>query len=147
MEVDTSGKLTSMASKDTVVPTKSSLNKANHVAFRVVETTEIPPLKEKNGRVLPASIMMTTSKGGGKNMAAMKGISRTSAISKKKMSKPPSQPALQKLVASLSYELDKAQAKVVHQATDTKNTSVGADGDVHWRANNTFETSESDMQV
>ncbi|KAK8655402.1 hypothetical protein V6N13_107980 [Hibiscus sabdariffa] len=130
MKVDASGKVTSVASKDTVVPTTSSLNKENLVAVRVVETTERPHLKEKNGRVLPASIIMTTSKGGGKNVAAMKGIARTSAISKKKMSKPPSQPTLQKLVASLSSELDKAQVVVVHQATNTKNTSVGTDGDV-----------------
>ncbi|KAK8686523.1 hypothetical protein V6N13_125547 [Hibiscus sabdariffa] len=93
---------------DTVVLVKSSLNKANHAAVRVAETTERPPLKETNGRILSTSITMTTSKGGGKNVAAIKGISRTSAISKKKMSKPSSQPALQKLVTSFSSELDKA---------------------------------------
>ncbi|KAK8590120.1 hypothetical protein V6N13_088906 [Hibiscus sabdariffa] len=145
MEVDVSGKVTSVASKDTMVPAKSSLNKENHVIVSVVETIKRPPLKERNGTIFPVLITMTTSKGGGKNVAAMNGISHTSAISKKKMSKLLSQSILQKLVTSLSSKLDKEQAAMVYQTAEMQLTSVGTDGDIQWRENKTFETDDTDM--
>ncbi|KAK8712648.1 hypothetical protein V6N13_147880 [Hibiscus sabdariffa] len=46
-----SGKETIVASRDTMVSVRSSLNKDNHVAVRVVDSTVRQTLKERNGRV------------------------------------------------------------------------------------------------
>ncbi|KAK8565140.1 hypothetical protein V6N12_058715 [Hibiscus sabdariffa] len=100
-----------VASKEVVVPVQSSLNKANHTAIRVVDSSPRPTFKEFNGRVLPASITTPTSKGG-KTDITSKGMVWNTVIFKKKSPIPPNHPSMHNLVGTLSSELNDAQASL-----------------------------------
>ncbi|KAK8560084.1 hypothetical protein V6N12_012887 [Hibiscus sabdariffa] len=75
-----------VASKEVVIHVDSYLNKESHTAVRVMEPKLRAALKERNGRVLLASITTCGSKGAGKNVIAVKGLSWPNAIAKKKTS-------------------------------------------------------------
>ncbi|KAK8662785.1 hypothetical protein V6N13_024673 [Hibiscus sabdariffa] len=148
MEEVGEGNGTKVASREEVVLVDSSLNKESHTAVRVMEPKLRDALKEHNGGVLPASITSGGSKRTGKNVIAVKGLSQPNAITKKKTSKSPNQPSLQRLVTSLSTELDKAQTSVVQQADVPVQVSPGTRKDIQCRENITFDSAgHADMQL
>ncbi|GMJ04099.1 hypothetical protein HRI_004079100 [Hibiscus trionum] len=101
------GKDVAVASKENVLPVPSTLDNRNHGVVHVIDSSARQVLRERNGRVLPASILSSAMKGNEKNKVAIPGVAR--AKLKKKANKQTIQSALQELVTSLSSELDHAQ--------------------------------------
>ncbi|KAK8481763.1 hypothetical protein V6N13_097776 [Hibiscus sabdariffa] len=98
----------SVALREKVVTTETTLNKASHVAVRVVELVVRPMLKECNVRVHPLSISGNILKKIGKHHETMKGVSRRGVKLKKKYTKQLCQPVLPRMIATFPFELDTA---------------------------------------
>ncbi|GMJ09121.1 hypothetical protein HRI_004581300 [Hibiscus trionum] len=126
----------SIASKENVVAKTTTLDGSMHGVVQVFDSPPRPALRERNGRVLPASILSSSVKGGDKNKVAIPGVIR--AKLKKKATKSPSQPMLQEMVTSLSSELDHAQGVLV-------SSLASAGGAVQGHEN--VDDGQTDMQV
>ncbi|KAL4301928.1 hypothetical protein GQ457_10G020040 [Hibiscus cannabinus] len=128
-----------VASKDKVVPVQTTLNRGNHCAVRVIDSSSQLPPTSKAGRIVPPSIMAPSSRGV-KTAVNVKGMKASGASIKKKLIKASGKNSLQNLVDNLSSELDDARTELEQTDTTGANSSItiAANTGINWKGNPSF---------
>ncbi|KAL4311843.1 hypothetical protein GQ457_01G028380 [Hibiscus cannabinus] len=121
-----------VASSEKIVYSEVTLNKENHTTIRIGEPSEANSIKERRGRVLPASFRSGNSRNQTKIASALKSNLKQGPKPKKIDDRGLVNPNLAGRISALVSELDKAKAgEVAH---------VGSrDGNVQWRANGALD--------
>ncbi|KAL4303172.1 hypothetical protein GQ457_10G004290 [Hibiscus cannabinus] len=121
-----------VASSEKIVYSEVTLNKENHTAVRIGEPSDANSIKERRGRVLPASFRSGNSRNQTKIASALKSNLKQGPKPKKRDDRGSVNPNLAGRISALVSELDKAKAgEVAHVGSQ--------DGNVQWRANGIFD--------
>ncbi|KAL4308653.1 hypothetical protein GQ457_01G024420 [Hibiscus cannabinus] len=121
-----------VASSEKIVYSEVTLNKENHTAVRIGEPSEANSIKERRGRVLPASFRSGNSRNQTKIASALKSNLKQGPKPKKRDDRGSVNPNLAGRISALVSELDKAKAGEV--------APIGSrDGNVQWRANGALD--------
>ncbi|KAL4386031.1 hypothetical protein GQ457_09G026140 [Hibiscus cannabinus] len=121
-----------VASSEKIVYSEVTLNKKNHTAVRIGEPSEANSIKERRGRVLPASFRSGNSRNKSKIASALKSNLKQGPKPKKRDDRGSVNPNLAGRISALVSELDKAKSDAaVH--VDSR------DGNVQWHANGALD--------